>query len=90
METVVVTEIVEGEPIEVIKTVMVQVQATPETPAKDIPVTLNLNFSDDPASIDPSIESGSGFDVVSNLFVSLTRFHPQTSEVEPYLATDWW
>ncbi len=88
VETIMVTEIVEVEPVEVIKTVMVQVQPTPETPAKEIPVTLNLNFSSEPTSIDPSITSG--FDVPSNLFVSLTRLHPQTSEVEPYLATGWW
>lgn len=91
VETAMVTEIVEVEPVEVIKTVMVQVQPTSETSAQEIPVTLNLNYKSDPPSLDPARgTSSSGIDLASNLFVSLTRLHPQTSVVEPYLATDWW
>jgi len=91
VETVVITETVEGEPIVVVKTVEVEVVATPEAATETKPITLNWNLRSDPPTIDPGLSADViSIDLVNNLFVSLTRYHPITGEVEPYLATDWW
>jgi oligopeptide transport system substrate-binding protein len=90
VETVVVTEIVEGEIIEVVKTVIVEVLATPGATEEEIPVTLNWNIGTDPPTIDPALATDTtSLDVIGNLFVSLTKFDPVSGEVEPYLATSW-
>ena len=54
------------------------------------PVTLNFNLATEPPSLDPALATDSAsINVLENLFVGLTQFDPVTSEVIPYLATDW-
>lgn len=96
----VVTQVVEIEGQEVVVTEIVTeieevvVTATPD-PAMaeemmDQPVTLNWNWSSEPPSADPSLATDTtSVDIVGNVFMSLTRFDPNTGEVIPYLATDW-
>jgi oligopeptide transport system substrate-binding protein len=55
------------------------------------PGTLRVAMPE-PASLDPSALSrfdDAGRDLAENLFVGLTRFDPQTRQIEPVLATDW-
>jgi len=54
------------------------------------PVTLHWNFGTEPPTLDPALASDTtSVDVIRNLFVGLTQFHPVSGEVEPYLATEW-
>jgi oligopeptide transport system substrate-binding protein len=56
----------------------------------DHPVTLNINWGGEPPSADPALATDTtSVAVVSNIFVGLTKFDPITSDVIPYLATDW-
>ena len=64
--------------------------AAQEEEAMDTRVTLNRNLGTEPPSLDPSLSTDTtSVDMVANLFVGLTQFDPVTSEVIPYLATDW-
>lgn len=94
--TRVVTETVEveGEAVEVTRVVVEEVVTEVEVPAEeevmDEPVTLRWNFSTEPPTIDPSLATDTtSVDVVTNMFMGLTRGDPVTGEVLPYLATDW-
>jgi len=62
--------------------------ATPvPTPAK--PGTLNLDWGREP-QVDPSLASDpASVNVVSNLFMSLTRLHPKSGIAMPFLANKW-
>jgi oligopeptide transport system substrate-binding protein len=87
-----VTETVDGEPVEVevtrIVTEVVTETVAPEKEAE--PITLNINWGTEPPALDPSLATDStSVDVVGNLFAGLTKFHPVTGEIEPYLATEW-
>jgi oligopeptide transport system substrate-binding protein len=80
-ETVVETVVVE-------KTVEVEVEAEEEEVEE--PVTLYWNWQTEPPTLDPSLATDTtSVDAIRNLFVGLTQFHPETGEVQPYLATDW-
>jgi oligopeptide transport system substrate-binding protein len=91
--TRVVTETVveEGQPIEVTR--MVEVPATPMEPMEEemaVPVRFDGYSTTDIPGLDPQ----TGEDVVSinyieNLFVNLTNYDLETSEVVPEAATSW-
>jgi oligopeptide transport system substrate-binding protein len=84
VQTVEVTKEVE---VEVTREVVVEVEK--EEPVDDR-VVLNWNLGTEPPTLDPSLATDTtSVDVVANLFVGLTRFHPETGLVEPWLATDW-
>jgi len=94
--TRVVTETVEveGESVEVTRVVVEEVITEVEVPAEveamEEPVTLKWNFSTEPPSLDPSLGTDTtSIDVITNIFMGLTRADPVTGEVLPYLATDW-
>lgn len=92
IKTVVVTQIVEGEVVEVVVTeiveVEVEVEVAPE--AAPEPITLDWNWGTEPPTADPSLATDTtSVDLDGNLFVGLTRFHPVTGEISPYLATTW-
>lgn len=103
VETVVVTQVVvetvevevEGEvqTVEVTKEVEVEVTreviVEAEEPVDDR-VSLDFNLGAEPPTLDPSLATDTtSVDVIRNLFVGLTQFHPESGAVEPYLATDW-
>jgi oligopeptide transport system substrate-binding protein len=85
VETVVVTEMVEGEQVEVVIT------ATPEPEVIEAgPVTFHGFSTTDIPTLDPQI----GEDVVSinyieNLFVHLTNYDLETAAIVPEAATSW-
>ena len=94
--TRVITETVteEGEVVEVTRVVTevveVEVPTEPEVMEEEKPITLNWNYGTEPPSADPSLATDTtSVDVITNLFVALTQVDAVTSEVEPYLATDW-
>ena len=83
--TRVVTETVE-EVVEVTR--VVEVEAEEEM--MDHPVTLNINHGTEPPSLDPSLATDStSINVITNIFVGLTKFDPDTGEVLPYMADSW-
>jgi oligopeptide transport system substrate-binding protein len=54
------------------------------------PVTLHVNWNSEPTTADPSLATDTtSVAIVGNIFISLTRFHPVSGEVIPYLATSW-
>jgi oligopeptide transport system substrate-binding protein len=83
--TVVVTEMVEGETVERVVT------ATPEAMSmEEEPVTLNLANTSDIPDLDPQIaEDVTSINQIENLFVHLTNYDLETSEIVPEAATDW-
>jgi len=96
--TRVVTETVveEGEEVEVTRVVTEEVEVTrvvegeAEEEMAEQPVTLNINLGTEPPTLDPSLATDTtSHAVIRNTFVGLTQFHPETGEVEPYLATEW-
>ncbi|MFP3855112.1 MAG: peptide ABC transporter substrate-binding protein [Anaerolineales bacterium] len=83
VQTVVVTEVVEGEVQESVVT------ATPE-PEGAGPVTLRSAETTDIPDLDPQIaEDVISIDMIENLFVHLTNYDRDTSEIVPEAATDW-
>lgn len=81
--TVVVTEMVEGETVERVVT------ATAEPMAAE-PVTLNLANTSDIPDLDPQVaEDVTSINQIENLFVHLTNYDLETSEVVPEAATSW-
>ncbi|MCB8945375.1 MAG: hypothetical protein H6658_16630, partial [Ardenticatenaceae bacterium] len=88
-ESVEVTRVVtEVEEVEVTREVMVEAEVEEEM--MDHPVTLNINWGSEPPSADPALATDTtSVAVVSNIFVGLTKFDPITSDVIPYLATEW-
>ncbi|MCB0257426.1 MAG: hypothetical protein KDI55_27195, partial [Anaerolineae bacterium] len=95
VQTVVQTVVVQQT---VVQTVVQQVEATVETvkevvvtatPEVGEKVTLNINISEDPATMDPSLVADvSSAELVDNLFLGLTNISADGS-VEPELATAW-
>jgi oligopeptide transport system substrate-binding protein len=84
VETVIVE--IDGETV--IQTVVVEVEKEAEAVVE--PVTLNWNFGTEPPSADPSLATDTtSVDLAGNLFVGLTKFHPVSGALEPYLATEW-
>ena len=56
----------------------------------ELPITLRINWGADPDTLDPAlVEDEAGKNVIHNLFVGLTQYHPETNEVLPSLATTW-
>jgi oligopeptide transport system substrate-binding protein len=89
-----VTKIVEGTPVveTVVETQVVEkevvVTATPVPSEK--PVTLNINLGAEPPQVDPALSTDTtSVFVDEQLFLGLTDFDDETSEVIPELATDW-
>lgn len=84
-----VTKIVEQEGEEVVVTEVVEVTTEP-TPAPEKPVTLNWNLSTEPPQVDPALSTDTtSVQLDEMLFLGLTDFDDETSEVIPELATDW-
>ena len=89
-----VTKIVAGTPVveKVIETQVVEkevvVTATPVPSEK--PVTLNYNLGGEPPQVDPALSTDTTSVLVDEqLFLGLTDFDDETSEVIPELATEW-
>ena len=89
-----VTKIVEGKTVveKVVETKVVEkevvVTATPVP--SDKPVTLNVNLGTEPPQVDPALSTDTtSVQVDEVLFLGLTDFDDETSEVIPELATDW-
>ncbi|NIM92855.1 MAG: hypothetical protein GTO18_03970 [Anaerolineales bacterium] len=80
--TVVVTEVIEGETVEVVVT------ATPETePVVEI---LDLNLGTEPPTADPALATDTtSVQIDGQMFMGLTIQDAITAEVLPFLATDW-
>ena len=58
-------------------------------PIPAMPGTLNLDWEGEPR-VDPSLASDpASVNVVTNLFMSLTRLNPKSGNVTPYLAQKW-
>lgn len=89
---VVETVVVEKEGETVVETVVVEKEVEVEAEPEEVeePVTLYWNWATEPPTLDPSLATDTtSVDAIRNLFVGLTQFHPETGEVEPYLATEW-
>jgi oligopeptide transport system substrate-binding protein len=86
-----VTRIVEKEGETIIETAIVVEMVTAEpTPAPEEPVTLNWNLSSEPPQVDPALSTDTtSVQVDEVLFLGLTDFDDETSEVIPELATSW-
>ena len=81
-ETIIVTQMIEGEAVEVVVT------ATPE-PVDDV-VTLNRFSTTDIPTLDPQIgEDEVSITHIENLFVQLTNYDLITADIMPEAATDW-
>ncbi|MCJ7824675.1 MAG: ABC transporter substrate-binding protein, partial [Anaerolineales bacterium] len=66
----------------------VVVTATPEVPFE--PVVLNINWGAEPPTADPALATDTtSVDLDGQLFMGLTKIDQITSEVGPWLATDW-
>ena len=82
-----VTRVVEKEGETVVEEVVVT--ATPE-PAPEAPVTLDWNLVGEPPQVDPALSTDTtSVQVDEMLFLGLTDFDDETSEVIPELATEW-
>lgn len=54
------------------------------------PVTLDVTLTGQLPNLDPGVATAQPqFDLVENLFISLTTFNPTTNTVEPELAVNW-
>ena len=59
-------------------------------PVAEDPVELDVSLSGELPDLDPRrAESEAQLDLAQNLFVGLTNFNPETSVIEPELATSW-
>ena len=93
--TRVVTETVieEGQPIEVTREVVVEVPAEEEAmeeEAMDAPVRFDGYSTTDIPGLDPQTgEDSVSINYIENLFVNLTNYDLETSEVVPEAATSW-
>jgi oligopeptide transport system substrate-binding protein len=95
-EVVKETVVVEGTPEVVEKEVTkivekeVEVVVTPTPVPSEEPVTLNVNLGTEPPQVDPALSTDTtSVQVDEALFLGLTDFDDETSEVIPELATDW-
>jgi oligopeptide transport system substrate-binding protein len=87
------TVVVEGKEVEVTRVVkeevVVEVEVTPVPDAADM-VTLNFNLGNEPPQVDPALSTDTTSVLVDEqLFLALTDFDDETSEVVPELATKW-
>ena len=88
--TEVVEKIVEGEVQTVVETKIVEIVVTPEPEVVEEPVTLYWNYATEPPTLDPSLATDTtSVDLDGNMFIGLTKFHPVTGDLTPYLATEW-
>ncbi|MCP4542942.1 MAG: peptide ABC transporter substrate-binding protein [Chloroflexi bacterium] len=84
-----VTRVVEGETIVETVTELVEVTVAPAAEPEK-PVTLNWNLGTEPPQVDPALSTdGTSILVDEQLFLGLTDFDDETSEVIPELATSW-
>ena len=88
------TIIVEQEVIKEVEvpgeTVIVEVVVIPTPSPRKLARVTYINAGADPPTLDPALATDSvSINMVENLFVGLTNFNPNTSEVEPDLATSW-
>ncbi len=85
-----VTQVVTKE-VQKVVTKEVQKVVTPTPlPASAKPVTLNINWGTEPPTADPALATDTtSVDLISNIFMGLTRFDPKTGAVIPNLATKW-
>jgi oligopeptide transport system substrate-binding protein len=84
-----ITKIVEKEGETVVETQIIEVTPEP-TEAPEEPVTLNWNLSTEPPQVDPALSTDTTSVLVDEmLFLGLTDFDDETSEVIPELATEW-
>jgi oligopeptide transport system substrate-binding protein len=93
-EVVKETVVVEGTPQvvekEVTKVVEKVVEVTPTPVVTEKPVTLHFNLGTEPPQVDPALATDTtSVQVDELLFLGLTDFDDETSEVIPELATDW-
>jgi oligopeptide transport system substrate-binding protein len=93
-----VTKIVAGETVieTVIETVVetvietVEVEVMPEVPEVVLPVTFNGYDTSDIPTLDPQIaEDVTSINYIENLFVHLTNYDLETTEIVPDAATSW-
>ncbi len=92
VRTVVVTQVVEKEGEPVIETQVVEVTVVPETGGEEEmqPVTVDAYSTSDIPTLDPQIgEDQISINYIENLFLQLTNYDLETSEVVPEAATDW-
>jgi oligopeptide transport system substrate-binding protein len=83
VKTIIVTEIVEGEVVEVVVT------AQPETEADD-KVTVYYNWGTEPPTADPAMTTDTtSSSVIGSTFTGLTDQNLQTLETIPWLAKSW-
>lgn len=83
VKTIIVTEIVEGEVVEVVVT------AQPETEADD-KVTVYYNWNTEPPTADPAMTTDTtSSSVIGSTFTGLTDQNLQTLETIPWLAKSW-
>jgi len=92
--TRVVTEVIEGEagePVEVTRVVVVEATPVPvEVETVMEPVTLYQGDTTDIPALDPQIaEDAVGITYIENLFVALTNYDLETTEIVPEAATSW-
>ncbi len=90
--TRVITETVveEGQTVEVTRVVETVVEAPPEEPMMEEPVTLYGYSTTDIPGLDPQvIEDAVSNTYVENLFVALTNYDLETTEIVPEAATSW-
>ncbi len=88
------TEVVEGEPVEVTRVVteetVVEVTAEAEEEMEMEPVTLYGSSTTDIPSLDPQIaEDVVSINNIESLFVHLTNYDLETTEIVPEAATAW-
>jgi oligopeptide transport system substrate-binding protein len=92
--TRIVTETVfeEGQPVEVTREVVVEVPGTAVSGEEEmaVPVTYDLYDTSDIPTLDPQVaEDATSINYIENLFVHLTNYDLETSEVVPEAATSW-
>lgn len=91
--TRVITETVieEGQPVEVTREVVVEVPATAAAEASmAVPVTYDVYDTSDIPTLDPQVgEDATSINYIENLFVHLTNYDLETSDIVPEAATSW-
>jgi len=61
------------------------------TPTPDFSAVLDASLIavDDITTLDPHLADGAALEITKSLFLGLTRFNPETAEVEPAAAASW-
>ena len=90
VETVIVTEIVEGEVVEIIKTEIVEVIVTPEPEVIEEVPTVYYNWGTEPPQADPGLATDTtSSNLIGSIFTGLTDIDDVTKKVVPALAESW-